>query len=145
MYRSPGVWGKFAPVGTQLGKRLQVLEDKGAIGAGAALYAPDAFVRHPDELHELRFFMPRLEVRSFQDGGAPPRAGDLVVIPNYRDFWLHVATVTPRYATRAEEATADLAAWRKLLATAPLSAVEEGPPFPATHDPTYWLSVVRPQ
>lgn len=142
MYRSPEVWGKFAPVGTQLGQRLRVLEATGRIAEGAILHAPEAFVRHPDEVHVLRFFMPRLEVESFQGEGAVARAGDLIVIPNYPDLWRHVAAATPRYAPRAEQAAAELVEWRQWLDSIPHSAAEEGPPFPATHDPTYWLYVV---
>jgi 4-amino-4-deoxy-L-arabinose transferase-like glycosyltransferase len=142
MYRSPEVWGKSAPVATQLGRSLQVREASGALGAGARLLAPDDFVRHPDELHVLRFFVPGLEVGSFDGDDTLPRPGDLLLLPNYSAFWRHVARVTPRYASRADEAEAQLAAWRPRLESLRVSSLETGRPFPATHDPTYWLGVL---
>jgi 4-amino-4-deoxy-L-arabinose transferase-like glycosyltransferase len=142
MYRSPAVWGRSAPVATQLGRSLQAREASGGLRADARLLAPEEFVRHPDELHVLRFFVPGLEVGSFEGGQTPARPGDLVLLPNYRDFWRHVARLTPRYAPRAAEARAHGEAWLGRLEALGCSALEAGRPFPATHDPTYWLGVL---
>lgn len=139
MYRSPSVWAKFAPVSTHLGQALQDLDAAGNVAKDAVLYVPTAFVLHPDEVLVLRFFMPRLDVRAFDTGPFAPRRGDLIVVPNYRDLWRLVAQVTPRYAPRASEAASDLARWRVLLGSYLSVPSIQGPPFPATAQPTFWL------
>jgi hypothetical protein len=142
MYTSPAVWGRFAPVGTQLATGLRNLRATGTIAPGTVLLAPEAFVTHPDELHVMRFLVPDIEVRAFESPGPAPRTGELVVIPNYKDLWRHVAGATPRYAPRAEQAALDHVAWRRWLDSLTCIAVQNGPSFPATQDPSFWLYLV---
>lgn len=144
MYQSPSVWVKFAPVGTHLGQRLKALEAAGRLGADRVLFAPTAFVEHPDELLVMRFFMPRLEVRSFDEPGFAPRPGDLLVIPNYRALWRRAAQTVTRNSAEAEVAAADLARWQAQLGSLLSSPAVAGPPFPSTSDPTFWLYAWKP-
>ena len=139
LYRSPSVWVKFAPVSTQLGRRLRELEAAGRLGSNGVLHVPRAFLEHPDERLVLRFFMPQLEVRAFDDGSFDPRSGDLLVVPNYKDLWRLAALTSPRDVAQARAADADLARWRAQLASLMSGPVAEGPSFPATSHPTFWL------
>jgi hypothetical protein len=139
MYLSPLVWVDSAPVATQLGRGLTALDAAGRPGAPPVLFAPLSFVNHPDELLVMRFFMPKLEVRPFDGHDFAPRPGDILVVPNYRDLWRHVSQAAPGNEWVVEAAAVDLARWRAQLGPYLSSPAIEGPPFPSTSDPTFWL------
>jgi 4-amino-4-deoxy-L-arabinose transferase-like glycosyltransferase len=142
MYDSPTVWRHFAPIATHLGKRLQALRASGAVPSRLTLAMPREFLEAPDTRYVLELYWPEgLELATLEDRPDPLPVDEALVIPNYEAYWDLVTREEPRYARNARDAATSQPAWES--AVPPDRQPIEGPSFPATDRPMFWLYLGR--
>ena len=140
MYHSPAVWLSSAAIGTQVGKRLGELRDRGLLPEQIFLALPRRFWEDSDNPYVLRFFLPRKVKIGTYDGPVPlQRRADAILLPNEADLWRLATAEDPTKAPRFARALADQARWRGTLDSALNGSPIQGPSFPGTDRPAFWL------
>ena len=147
MYASPLVWSRSAPIAARLGETLTALRKAGVLDPRAIVYLPPPFLENSDDRDVLRFTMQDSYRLGPYDKHRTPdefQAGRAAfVLPNYRAFWRLVAAQDPGAQRTAVRAAAVDARWRERLGSLVSGPGLAGAPFPASHEPTFFLYLKR--